>query len=137
MDVAPVKNDCMVTNVQRLFRAVKTKASADVVPQPYGNRRGANEVVVCVGGTDRVVVDLDGREGDVLKFRVGTDFGDNRVDQLTAPWGFRVYEGARLESQPYTNPVPRHGLPCGRDHLDAQTGDNKYHGFLLGRGGLA
>ena len=46
--------------------------------------------LLSVWGTDRVVVDLDRREGDVPKFRVGTDFGDNGVDQLTAPLGFRV-----------------------------------------------
>ncbi len=59
MGVAPVKHDRMVTNVQRLFRAVKTKASANVIPQPHGNGRSASGVVVGVLDTDRVVVDLD------------------------------------------------------------------------------
>ena len=85
VDVAPAKHDRMLTNVQRLLRAVKTKASADVVPQPYGNRRSASKGVVCVGCTDRVVVDLVGRESEVLKFRVGMDFGDNRVDLDFSP----------------------------------------------------
>ena len=46
---------------------------------------GANEVIVGVGGTYRVVIDLDGREGDVPEFLVRTNFADNRLDQATAP----------------------------------------------------
>ena len=66
MEFSSVEDHGMVTNVQRLFSTVKTKASADVFSQTYGNRRCADEVIVGVGGTDRVVVDLDRRESDVL-----------------------------------------------------------------------
>ncbi len=65
--------------------------------------------------TDRVVVGLGGREAEVLEFLVGTDFGNNGLDPLKVPLGFRVHKGARLESQSYANPVPRNGLPCGRN----------------------
>ena len=58
MDVAPVKHDRMVTDVQRLFRAVKTKASANVIPNPMAIE-GVPRRLVCVRGTDRVVVDLN------------------------------------------------------------------------------
>ena len=79
---------------------------------------GASKVVVGVWCTDRVVVDLDGREKDAVEFLVGTNFGNNGLDQLTVPLGFRVHEGARLESQSYANPVPRNGLPCRRNRVD-------------------
>ena len=46
---------------------------------------GANKVVVGVGGTYRVVIDLDGREGDVLEFLARTNFADNRLEQVTVP----------------------------------------------------
>ncbi len=59
-----------------------------------------------MGSAYRVVADLDGREGDVLAFPVGTNFGDNGLYQLTVLFGFRVYTGTRLESQSNINPVP-------------------------------
>ena len=72
---------------------------------------------VC-GGTDRIVVDLDRREAYVSKFPVRANFFDDGFDQLTAPLGFRVHKGARLERKSDANPVSRNGLPCGRSHVD-------------------
>ena len=61
-----VEDDSMITNVQWVLRTFKTKASADVFSQTYGKRRCPDGVIVGVGGTDRVAVDLDRRECDVL-----------------------------------------------------------------------
>ena len=79
---------------------------------------GANKIVVCRWRTDRVVVDLDRREEDLVERLVGTNFLNNGVNQLTAPLVFGCTKGARLESQSYANPVPRNGLHCLRNHVD-------------------
>ena len=55
---------------------------------------------------------------DAVEFLVGTNFGNNGLDQLTVPLGLRVHKGTRLESKSYANPVPRNGLPCRRDNVD-------------------
>ena len=91
MDLASVENDCMVTDVQGLLSAFETQASAHVMTQPHGNRRSADEVVVGVWGTDRVVVVLYGREADVAKSPMRANFGDDGCNQLTVPLGFRVH----------------------------------------------
>ena len=73
-----------------------------------------------MGRADRVVVDLDRREEHLVEGLVGTNLLNNGINQLAVPLGFRVHEGAGLESQSYANPVPRNGLPCGRNHVDVQ-----------------
>ncbi len=69
-------------------------------------------------GTGRVVIDLDRSETDITKFLVGANFGDDGRDQFTIPLGFRVHKGTRFERKSNANPVPRDGLPSGRDHVD-------------------
>ena len=92
MGLAPVKHHSMVTNVQRLLRAIKTQPAARIVTQPHGNGGGADKIVVCMWRTDRVVVDLDRREEDLVECLVGTNLRNNGSDQLTVPLGFRVHE---------------------------------------------
>ena len=59
MGFEPIEHDCVVAYVQWLFSANDTKASANVVAQTDGKRRKAFQVVVGVGCTYGIVVDLD------------------------------------------------------------------------------
>ncbi len=101
-----------------LFAPARRNQPPAYSPGPMAMDGGADKIVVSMWRTDRVVVDLDRREEDLVECLVGTNFSNNGVNQLTAPLGFRVHEGTRLESQSYANPVPRNGLPCGRNHVD-------------------
>mgnify|MGYP000600580031 CR=1 FL=1 len=66
----------------------------------------ADEVIVGVWRTNRVVVDLDGREIDAVEFVVGTDFGNNGLDQLTVPLVFVCTKGLDLKVSPMQTPSP-------------------------------
>ncbi len=55
-----IEHDCVVANVQRLFCADNSKASANVIGQTDGDRRKAFYVDIGVGCTYGAVVDLDG-----------------------------------------------------------------------------
>ena len=65
---------------------------------------GANRVVVGVWRTNRVVVDLDGREGDVLKFWVGTDFGAVASTNSRLRGVFGCTKGLDLKVSPIQTP---------------------------------
>ena len=65
---------------------------------------GANKVVVGVWCTASVVVDLSRREKDAVEFLVGMNFGNNGVDQLTAPLG--CTKGLDLKVSPMQTPSP-------------------------------
>ena len=74
-----IKYDSPVVNAQWLLGAFEAQSPTTIVSEPDGNRWGANQVVLGVRGTDRIVADLYGGKGDVLKLRVGTNFGSNSL----------------------------------------------------------
>ncbi len=67
---------------------------------------GADKIVVCMWRTDRVVVDLDRREEDLVECLVGTNLRNNGSNPSTAPLGFRVHEGTGLKVNPMQTPSP-------------------------------
>ena len=62
MGFEPIENDRVVMDVQWLFGANDSEASANVIAQADGYRWIAIEVVVGVGCINGIVVDLDGGE---------------------------------------------------------------------------
>ena len=97
-----------------------TQSAADIFTQHHGNGGGANKIVVGMWRADRVVVDLDRREVDLVEGLVGTNFRNNGANQLTVPLGLRVHKRIGLISQSNANSVSRNGLPCRRSHVDVQ-----------------
>ena len=113
----PIENQRVIVDVQRLLSTVNTKATANVVSQTYRNRRSADKVVVCMGGTSGVVVDLDRCEKYALQLPVGTHLVTKHADQPFASCGFRVYKGTSLVVEANANTLSRHGLPSRLHHL--------------------
>ena len=81
---------------------------------------GASKIAVGMWRTDRVVVDVDRREVDLVEGLVGANFRSNGASQLTAPLGLRVHKRIGLISQSNANSVSRNGLPCRRNHVYVQ-----------------
>ena len=67
---------------------------------------GCPSDVVGVGGAYRIVIDLYGGESDVLEFVMGTDLGNNRLNQVAVAVGSGVNEGEVLNVKPMQIPSP-------------------------------
>ena len=88
MDFPTIKYDSPVVNVKGLCDAFETQSPATILSEPNGNRWGAYQIVVGVGGAYRIVIDVYGGESDVLEFVMGTDLGKNRLNQVAVAVGF-------------------------------------------------
>jgi hypothetical protein len=71
-----------------------------------------------VGSTNRVVINLHGREGYVAQFWVRTNLSHNVFDKITIVFGLRVDKCIGFVVETDTDSITCDGASCGGSHFD-------------------